>query len=344
MDSLTTPAFKRIDFSNVDSVWKRERTAGPAGSLMEEEEDGGSSSGKPGLQTPGSAATSQGTGCSPSYLFLSSPTTPQNRLSLLPTPPTRLELDFVVLGKLGDGNFGQVVKAQHRVDQALYAVKIVKRTKRQVELKELRAHTLLLGCAHVVRYHTSWFGLDDDCLYIQLELCDMTMLQARAGLAGGAAVEATAMQICLHIATALFYMHAKHLVHLDCKCDNILFASGVWKLGDLGHCTELSPTTGMPLSEVLDGDFTYMATEVVNDDYDFLKKADVFSLGLSLYEWFLPSGQRLPAKGEEWTQLRQGQLPHACHMSPAFAQMVRWMVDGDVERRCSVDQVLRWFQ
>ena len=75
----------------------------------------------------------------------------------------------------------------------------------------------------------------------------------------------------------------------------------VYKVGDLGH------VTSMENPRLQDGDSRYMAPELLNDDTSDLPRADVFSLGLSLYE--LARHVPLPKNGDEWQDLRKGLAP-----------------------------------
>jgi serine/threonine protein kinase len=45
------------------------------------------------------------------------------KVDSIPTKPARFETEFEILGKLGEGSFGEAYKARHRFDNRLYAVK-----------------------------------------------------------------------------------------------------------------------------------------------------------------------------------------------------------------------------
>ena len=57
--------------------------------------------------------------------------------------------------------------------------------------------------------------------------------------------------------------------------------------------------------DAMEGDSKYLAPEVLSGI--FSKKADIFSLGVTLLE--LASDLDLPANGTLWHDLRQGSLP-----------------------------------
>lgn len=81
----------------------------------------------------------------------------------------------------------------------------------------------------------------------------------------------------------------------------------VYKLGDLGMVTRIDEPS------VEEGDCRYLSREIMNEDYTHLAKADIFSLGCSLYE--AASGHELPKNGPEWHQVGTTH-PYACCRGP----------------------------
>lgn len=97
-------------------------------------------------------------------------------------------------------------------------------------------------------------------------------------------------------------MHERGVAHLDVKPDNIYVKNGVYKLGDFGCATLLD--NSLPIEE---GDARYMPPEILNEKHDDLDKADIFSLGVAMYE--LIRGLPLPVEGPQTLNLKKGKLP-----------------------------------
>ena len=118
-------------------------------------------------------------------------------------------------------------------------------------------------------------------------------------------------EICL----GLNELHSKDIVHLDIKPENILRSqNGNFKLADLGLARLLSK---LNMSHP-EGDMRYLAREMLDDDTNIpLKKADIFSLGMMLYE--LMERCPPPRNGDEWKRLRSG---HVTFSSSGFSEEI----------------------
>lgn len=75
-----------------------------------------------------------------------------------------------MLGTLGSGCFGTVKRCRNKIDNAVYAVKIMDCYDRK-NLNEVKAMAQLSSreCSHIVRYHHSW--IEGRLLYMAMEWC-----------------------------------------------------------------------------------------------------------------------------------------------------------------------------
>lgn len=113
-------------------------------------------------------------------------------------------------------------------------------------------------------------------------------------------------RIMRDVCLGLNELHNKGIVHLDIKPENILESfSGKFKIGDLGMARLM--TNIVEDHDIPEGDCRYLAKELLNEDPNIpipdLTKADVFSLGIIIYE--LVEGVDLSKNGEQWHQLRE---------------------------------------
>lgn len=97
-------------------------------------------------------------------------------------------------------------------------------------------------------------------------------------------------EICL----GLMSLHKHGIVHMDVKPDNIMYSySNDFKLADLGLARIITHLAG----EIEEGDSRYLAPELLcsMEALPDLTKADIFSLGATIYE--IIKGSELPASG-----------------------------------------------
>ena len=68
--------------------------------------------------------------------------------------------------------------------------------------------------------------------------------------------------------------------------------------------------------------------------------ADIFSLGLSVYELARGGRYKLPKQGAEFSRLREEPLPDLPHHSREFLQLLRHMVHIDPTRRPTAEHMV----
>ncbi|KAI4301375.1 hypothetical protein L6164_034660 [Bauhinia variegata] len=241
--------------------------------------------------------------------------------------------EFHEIQKIGVGNFSCVFKVLKRIDGCLYAVKqstrqLHQETERRKALMEVQALAAIGSHENVVGYYSSWF--ENEQLYIQMELCDHSLSINKTSTLF---TEGEVLKALQQIANALQYIHGKGIAHLDVKPDNIYVKNGVYKLGDFGCATLLDKS--LPIEE---GDARYMPQEILNEDYDHLDKADIFSLGASIYE--LIRASPLPESGCQFSNLKVGKLPLLPGHSLQFQNLLKVMMDPDPVKRPSTRELL----
>ena len=141
------------------------------------------------------------------------------------------------------------------------------------------------------------------------------------------------------------------MAHLDIKPENIFISiedtdehencseDSNYKIGDLGHIISIG---GEVLSPE-EGDCRYMAPEFLqsNMNQNLLMNADIFSLGLTLYE--AASLKHLPRNSSEdpsYQMIKRGNLQNLENYSPQFNSLIRSMVNPKPDMRPSAMKLL----
>lgn len=158
--------------------------------------------------------------------------------------------------------------------------------------------------------------------------------------------ESTVWKIFHDICAGLSHMHAHNLVHCDIKPSNVLFVShahfgAMCKIGDFGMAGDIGTS-----EDGQEGDQKYMAPELLSSDVKH-PSADMFSLGLTLYELASSLSFDVPSEGPLWHELRSGRkVNHPSADLPSsrdvdLVRLVRQLINPDHKARPSADTVLR---
>jgi len=242
--------------------------------------------------------------------------------------------NYVLLELLGRGGMGTVYLARHTTMNREVALKIVSKRlgkdPASVErfLSEARA-SAVLDHPNIVRAYD--VGKESDRFYIVMEYVPGHDLDELVELDGPMPVE-VAVDCIRQAAEGLAHAHSRNMVHCDIKPSNLLVSDqGVVKILDMGMARLMSDDgtasgTNQTDRPVL-GTVDYMAPEQAVRGPKFDHRADIYSLGCTLY--FLLTG-RPPFDGGSLTQriLKHQTLP------PPDVREVRPDVPADLAEIC----------
>jgi serine/threonine-protein kinase len=204
---------------------------------------------------------------------------------------------YLLLDRLGEGGMGQVFLARHRELERRVALKIIRADLRAepgvIERfrREARA-AARLSSPHVVAIHDA--GEAGGKHFLVMEYVVGTDLARLVRQAGPLSV-ALACELTRQAAMGLRHIHEHGLVHRDVKPSNLLLARaagsppgevGTVKLLDLGlarHTAEEAGATALTVPQALMGTVNYLAPEQANDAHAADIRADLYSLGCTLY-------------------------------------------------------------
>ncbi|OYV89112.1 MAG: hypothetical protein B7Z73_07220, partial [Planctomycetia bacterium 21-64-5] len=209
--------------------------------------------------------------------------------------PARLG-EYAILEAIGRGGMGTVYRAVHTRLDKVVAIKVlsphrlgdaaaVPRFEREMRAVGKLSHPNIVAATDA--------GEVGGALFLVMEFVDgidLARLLKRRGPLG----VAEACEIARQAAVGLQYAHAHGLVHRDIKPSNFLLSvstdqpsGGLLKVADLGLALLHDPDAGTGATssaELVIGSLDYMAPEQADDAHQVDGRADLYSLGCTLYE------------------------------------------------------------
>lgn len=265
--------------------------------------------------------------------------------------------NYDILSKLGAGGMGAVFQARHRRMKRIVALKLlapeiaqetsfVQRFQREVETIAQLAHPNI-----VMAYDADEAEIGHFLVMEYVNGRDIASeIEENGPLSVGEAVEYIAQA-----AAGLEYAHSKGIVHRDIKPANLMLtADRIIKVADLGlaRLTEATPEGKKNYSSITQaggilGTVDYMPPEQAVDSTAIDQRADIYSLGCTLY--FMLAGKPPYTSGSLMglmLQHREGKIPDLRAVVPevplalvsAFERMVAKKVE---DRPASMTDVVR---
>jgi formylglycine-generating enzyme required for sulfatase activity/predicted Ser/Thr protein kinase len=253
--------------------------------------------------------------------------------------------EYTLLEKLGQGGFGEVWKAEHgQIPGKLVAIKVPTRPESMDYLRQEARFQHELDHPNIVRT----IGLDTahDPPYFIMEYVEGRNLR-QFMMEDGILPPPYAIDIAVQVCEALAFAHARGVVHKDVKPENILVEKRrvdvsnkgkallhYVKLTDLGLgmfpgrssseivISEHARTSGV---RVLSGTLFYMAPEQMIPGRPIDARADLYSVGVVLYEMLtgeLPLGMDLPS---ELNPVVTPELDAVCKRALSIDRDVRYL-------------------
>ncbi|KAK3696860.1 spindle assembly checkpoint kinase [Vermiconidia calcicola] len=258
--------------------------------------------------------------------------------------PKQFHLGMFEIGKpLGKGKFGRVYLARERGTGFVCALKVLhkselqhgkveKQVRREIEIQSNLAHP------NILRLYGHFH--DSKRIFLILEFAGKGELYKHLRKAQRFP-EPQAAQYVAQMASALKYLHKKHVIHRDIKPENILVGlHGEIKISDFGWSVHAPNNRRNTMCGTLD----YLPPEMLRssrDDKDnfYSEKVDLWSLGVLTYEFLVGE-----APFEDSAVMTQKRIAR-CEMTiPGFLSseardLIKRLLVLDPEKRLSLEEV-----
>ncbi len=200
--------------------------------------------------------------------------------------PVRRIGKYEIISKVAEGGMGALYKARHpTLDRTVLLKKLTLRGGSQFIERFKREARMMMDFKndHIVQVHDHF--KEGQHYYIVEEYVDGISLDALIRRERYLSNDA-ALLILYEVCKALKYAHDKQVIHRDIKPGNILLSrQGEVKLVDFGIATSLEDTEdGLTRDGMVLGTPSYIPPEQIDDAKNVDRRADIYSLGVVVYE------------------------------------------------------------
>ncbi|GAC98803.1 likely protein kinase [Pseudozyma hubeiensis SY62] len=254
---------------------------------------------------------------------------------------------------VGRGAYGAVYRGVHVETGAAVALKVVNLDTPDDDVSDIQREVALLSqlreaaSKNVVRYWGCW--LKGPELWIVMDFAEGGSV--RTLMKAGPIAERYCAVIVRETLVALNYLHKSGIIHRDIKAANILLTStGRILLCDFGVAASLASNSVHSKRSTFVGTPYWMAPEVITEGKTYDQKADVWSLGITIYE--MATGNPPLADVEQMRVImlipksKPPRLPAEGDFSPAMRDFVAACLNEEPKERATSEELnkLKWIK
>ena len=254
---------------------------------------------------------------------------------------------------IGRGSYGAVYRGMHVPTNRVVALKVIDLDTPDFDVSEIWHEVALLSQIrnarpkNIVRYWGCW--LNGPTLCIAMDYYEGGSV--RTLMKTGPIAERFAAVITREVLVALNYIHSLGIIHRDLKAANLLVTrTGQVMLCDFGVAASFVQGSARGKRSTFIGTPYWMAPEVILEGITYDYKADIWSLGITVYEMVTgnpPHSQHDQLQAISLIPKNQPpRLPDQAGYSPLLQEFVAVCLDVEPSERMPADELarMRWIK